>query len=57
LTIAWKINPELSSTKLWRLLGMGNRIEAAEQVEEKKQLPMREESEEAEEAEAHEVRH
>jgi hypothetical protein len=49
-----RINPELSSTKLWKLLGMGNRLEITEQEQTKKQLPMEEEPAQAEEAEPHE---
>lgn len=49
-----RINPELSSTKLWKLLGMGNRLENTEQEEKKKQLPMEQETAQAEEAELHE---
>jgi phage-related holin len=44
-----RINPELSSTKLWKLLGMGNRMENTEQEEAAKQLPMEEETAQAEE--------
>ena len=49
-----RINPELSSTKLWKLLGMSNRLENSEQEQAKKQLPMEEETAKAEEAEPHE---
>ena len=49
-----RINPELSSTKLWKLLGMSNRLENSEQEQAKKQLPMEEETAKAEEAEPRE---
>jgi phage-related holin len=49
-----RINPDLRATKLWQLLGMGNRLENTEQEEKKKQLPMEQETAQAEEAEPHE---
>jgi len=49
-----RINPDLRATKLWQLLGMGNRLENTEQEEKKKQLPMEQETAQAEEAGANE---
>lgn len=49
-----RINPDLRATKLWQLLGMGNRLEITEQEQAKKQLPMEQETAAAEEASPHE---
>ena len=49
-----RINPDLRATKLWKLLGMGTRLENTEEEEAKKQLPMEEETAQAEEAGANE---